>query len=70
MLSAGCSIYDDTRAAGSSPAPDPRASSGWAANALSWAVANGIFKDMPYDAATGTATRAQTAQMLMNFLEK
>lgn len=42
----------------------------WATNALSWAVANGIFKNMPYDTVTGTATRAQTAQMLMNYLSK
>ena len=42
----------------------------WAANALSWAVGNGIFEGMPYDTVTGTASRAQTAQMLMNFLSK
>ena len=42
----------------------------WAANALSWAAANGIFDNVPYEVVTGTATRAQTAQMLMNFLSK
>ena len=42
--------------------------SDWAANALSWAEANGIFEDVPYTAVTDTATRGQTAQMLMNFL--
>ena len=42
----------------------------WAANALSWAVGKGIFEGMPYDTVTGTATRAQTAQMLMNYLKK
>ena len=44
------------------------AHSDWAANALSWAQASGIFKNVPYDTVTGTASRAQTAQMLMNFL--
>ena len=46
------------------------AHSDWAAGALSWAAANGILKDVPYGAVTETATRAQTAQMLMNFLNK
>ena len=44
--------------------------SDWAANALSWAAAKGIFKNVPYNTVTGTATRAQTAQMLMNYLTK
>ena len=43
--------------------------SAWATNALNWAEANGILKDMPYDALTETATRAQMAQMLMNYLK-
>ena len=42
----------------------------WAAGALQWAVANGVLKDVPFTDATETATRAQTAQMLMNFLNK
>ncbi len=46
------------------------AHSDWAANALSWAVANNILANVPYEAVTATATRAQTAQMLMNFLSK
>lgn len=44
--------------------------SGWAANALSWAVENGILNNVPYDAVTDAANRAQTAQMLMNYLNK
>ena len=46
------------------------AHSDWAANALSWAAAKGIFKNVPYETVVGTATRAQTAQMLMNYLKK
>ncbi len=41
----------------------------WAANALNWAEANGILEGMPHDALTATATRAQMAQMLMNYLK-
>lgn len=44
------------------------AHSGWAANALSWAVENDILESVPYENVTGAATRAQTAQMLMNYL--
>ncbi len=42
----------------------------WAKNGLSWAVENGIMKGVPIENATDNATRAQTAQMLMNFLKK
>ena len=42
----------------------------WAAGALQWAVANGVLKNVPFTNATETATRAQTAQMLMNYLNK
>ena len=42
----------------------------WAANGLQWAVANGVLKNVPFTNATETATRAQTAQMLTNFLSK
>jgi len=42
----------------------------WAAGALQWAVANGVMKDVPFTNATENATRAQTAQMLMNYLNK
>ena len=44
------------------------AHSDWAEPALKWAAEKGIFEGMPYDAVTGPATRAQTAQMLMNYL--
>ena len=43
--------------------------SGWAANALAWAVENDILAGVPFTNATENATRAQTAQMLMNYLE-
>lgn len=43
--------------------------SGWAANALSWAVENNILAGVPFKNATENATRAQTAQMLMNYLK-
>ena len=42
----------------------------WAASGLQWAVANGVLKNVPFTNATETATRAQTAQMLTNFLSK
>ena len=44
--------------------------SGWAANALAWAVENNILAGVPFTNATENATRAQTAQMLMNYLTK
>ena len=42
----------------------------WAAGALQWAVSSGVLKGVPFTNATETATRAQTAQMLTNFLNK
>ena len=42
--------------------------SDWAANALKWAVDEGILANVPFKNATEKATRAQTAQMLTNFL--
>ena len=42
----------------------------WAKEALNWAVSKGIMKGVPFTNATENATRAQTAQMLMNFLSK
>lgn len=42
----------------------------WAKNGLSWAVENGILDGVPYETVTEPASRAQTAQMLMNFLKK
>ncbi|MBE6957398.1 MAG: DUF4886 domain-containing protein [Ruminococcaceae bacterium] len=45
-------------------------SSDWAQPALKWAVDQGLFKGMEYTSVTASATRAQTAQMLMNYLSK
>ena len=42
--------------------------SDWAANALKWAVDKGLLENVPFTNATEKATRAQTAQMLTNFL--
>lgn len=44
------------------------AHSSWAANGLAWALENGILENVPYENVTVGATRAQTAQMLMNYL--
>jgi len=44
--------------------------SDWASNALSWAVENKILENVPYENVSGNASRAQTAQMLMNYLTK
>ena len=62
--------YSGTPAAEAADLSALGTSSSWAANALNWAVANGIFKDMPMENANATASRAQTAQMLMNYLSK
>ena len=43
--------------------------SDWAADALRWAVEEGILNDLPFTNANEKATRAQTAQMLMNYLK-
>ncbi|MBE6957204.1 MAG: DUF4886 domain-containing protein [Ruminococcaceae bacterium] len=42
--------------------------SDWAADALKWAVGEGILDNVPFTNATEKATRAQTAQMLTNYL--
>ncbi len=42
--------------------------SGWAANALGWAVEKGLLANVPYGKVTDPATRAQAAQMLTNYL--
>ena len=42
--------------------------SDWAANALRWCAGKGILNNVPYSNATEKATRAQTAQILTNFL--
>ena len=44
--------------------------SSWAADALKWAVEQGILNNVPFTNATEQATRAQTAQMLTNYLTK
>ena len=43
--------------------------SDWAANALRWAKTQGILDNVPFTDANESGTRAQTAQMLMNFLK-
>ncbi len=42
--------------------------SDWAANALKWAVEKGLLENVPFTNATEQATRAQTAQILTNYL--
>ncbi|MBQ3557498.1 MAG: DUF4886 domain-containing protein [Oscillospiraceae bacterium] len=42
--------------------------SDWAQPALKWAVQQGLFQGMEYGSVTASATRAQTAQMLTNYL--
>ncbi|MBR2934294.1 MAG: S-layer homology domain-containing protein [Oscillospiraceae bacterium] len=44
------------------------AHSDWAANGLGWAVEKGLLNGVPYQAVTDGATRAQTAQILTNYL--
>ena len=41
----------------------------WAGNAIGWAQAEGIMDNLPFDRVTLAATRAQTAQMLMNLFK-
>ena len=41
----------------------------WAGNAIGWAQAMGLMDNMPFERVTASATRAQTAQMLMNLLK-
>lgn len=38
----------------------------WAGNAIGWAQAMGLLDNLPFDRVTNPATRAQTAQVLMN----
>lgn len=42
----------------------------WAADALRWCEATGILKNVPITRAIDTASRAQTAQMLVNYLNQ
>ena len=44
--------------------------SDWAANALGWAAGEGLLTGVLYVAVNAPATRAQTAQILMNYLSK
>ena len=44
--------------------------SSWAVDALRWSVSNGLLKSVPFENATDAATRAQTAQILYNYLSK
>ena len=44
--------------------------SDWAANALKWCVEKGLLDNLPYNDITAPSTRAQTAQMLTNYLSK
>ena len=57
---------------GTLPFADADKASGWALEALRWTTENGIINgkgDGTLDP-TGQATRAETAQMLKNFMEK
>ena len=42
----------------------------WAGNAIGWAQAAGVMENVPFDTVTAPATRAQTAQMLMNYIKQ
>lgn len=42
--------------------------SDWATNALSWAVEHSLLGNLPHETVTEGATRAQTAQLLTNYL--
>jgi hypothetical protein len=62
----------DTRAAGDLSAfSDADAIAGWAKEALAWATGAGVINGMGDGAVAprGTATRAQVAQMLLNYFE-
>ena len=41
----------------------------WAGNAIGWAQASGVLGHFPYERVIDPATRAQTAQMLMNLFK-
>ena len=56
--------------AGSGDLSDLGVHSDWAADALKWAVEKGLFDGIPFVHVTETATRAQTAQILMKYLTK
>ena len=63
---------DRPSAAGQLDFPDGEQVSPWAADALAWAVSQGVLSGTEQNgqlclAPQGLATRAQTAQMLMNY---
>ena len=63
--------YDVTATADLSAFADRDKISGWAEHAMSWAVGDGLLngKTATILDPTGTATRAEVAQILMNFAE-
>lgn len=63
--------YDVTGTSDLAAYADGSSVSGWAAEAMSWAVNAGLISGVGGNqiAPTGTATRAQVAQILMNFCE-
>lgn len=63
--------YDVTGTSDLAAYADGSSVSGWAAEAMSWAVNAGLISGVGSNqiAPTGTATRAQVAQILMNFCE-
>lgn len=63
--------YDVTGSSDLTAYADGSSVSGWAAEAMSWAVDAGLISGVGGNqiAPTGTATRAQVAQILMNFCE-
>lgn len=63
--------YDVTGTSDLTAYADGSSVSGWAAEAMSWAVNAGLISGVGGNqiAPTGTATRAQVAQILMNFCE-
>ena len=67
--------YDTSARADISKFPDNAKVSGWAKEAISWANANGIVNGKAKNGANyldprGNATRAEVAQMIMNFQKK
>ena len=63
--------YDVTGTSDLTAYADGSSVSGWAAEAMSWAVNAGLISGVGGNqiAPTGTASRAQVAQILMNFCE-
>ena len=67
---------DVTARADLSSYPDVEGVSVWAKDCMSWAVAEGMINGIPTGngafelKATGTATRAQAASLMMNLVDK